>query len=244
MTTDPELDDDFDHYQETRYPNHLPQKGDRVFVTGVDKDRLDLERDFSGPSTYLDAYMWGADFLFASIRPRVVQPDEPGGPVIEPMDLDHWMVYPIYFLYRHSLELRLKGILLAQQAEGSLLPEHESRVYASHDLSKLWEVAKPWVERSLVGSLREAFDSFGTMVDEISLHDPSADAGRYPQRKIGRKQVQLVDSFSGIRPIDLEVMRTSCIKMLNFITWIWSLKDDEERREREERESRPSWDDE
>jgi hypothetical protein len=242
MTTDPELDDNFDYNQETRYPHPLPQKGDRVFVKSVDPDRLDIEREFSGPSTYLDAYMWGGDFLFASLRPRVVQPDDPGG--IEPMDLDHWMVYPIYFLYRHSLELQLKGILGVQQAEGGLLPEHEPLVHGGHDLSKLWKAAKPWVERSLPGSLREAFDSFGEMVDEISKHDPKAEAGRYPRSKLGRKQVQLVDSFSGMRPIDLEVMRTSCVKMLNFITWIWSLKDDEEWGEREERESRPSWDDE
>src|ERR1700722_3969676 len=100
MTTDPETDDDFDNYQETRYPHPLAQKGDRVFVKSVDSDRLDLERDFSGSSTYLDAYTWGAETLFASLRPRVVQPDY-SDPVIEPMNLDHWMVYPIYFLYRH-----------------------------------------------------------------------------------------------------------------------------------------------
>jgi hypothetical protein len=58
MTTDPETDDNFDYNQETRYPHPLPQKGDKVFVKSVDSDRLDLERDFSGSSTYLDAYTW------------------------------------------------------------------------------------------------------------------------------------------------------------------------------------------
>jgi hypothetical protein len=156
--------------------------------------------------------------------------------------VDHWLVYPIYFLYRHSLELCLKGFLLAQQAEGTLLPEHEPLVHGSHNLSKLWESAKPWVQRSLAGYLGQPFDAFGTMDDEISLHDPNAEAGRYSLSKRGRKPVQFVESFSGLRPIDLDVMCTSCVKMLNFITWFWSHREDAERGRREESESLPNWD--
>jgi hypothetical protein len=90
--------------RETRYPGPLPNDGDQLFKT--DPERVWMHDTFSPRKTYLDGYVWAADLLFNEAQRSAREAKERSG-IEEPLNSGHWLAYPMYFLYRHAMELGL-----------------------------------------------------------------------------------------------------------------------------------------
>lgn len=96
-------------------------------------------------------------------------------------DLDQLscLIYPIMFLYRHYLELRLKETIVLGRPGQSGIPGH-------HDLLRLWEDARP-----VLGGLENrgflTLDEADALVREFIEVDRQSQVFRYPMTRSGDK---------------------------------------------------------
>jgi hypothetical protein len=220
---------------ESRFPEPLPAEGDVVFKASADPDRVQAQKIYPPQQTYLSGYERAADCLFEEVAKRTKK-EKQNRDVLDvyPIITEHWFVYPIYFLYRHLIELSLKDILRSQHEQKPLPPEHAKLIDASHEPLTLWEAAKPGVMNIAGKALKNSTPAFESMLREIQMHDPNAEAGRFHLKRVGKKQTKrMVATFEGLTPIDVVILRDSVKKILNYIRWIWGLYEENEMRKAE-----------
>jgi hypothetical protein len=180
----------------------LPSANDRVFIKASHPHRGFYE-EFYGPD-YLKGYEEAADILFEQAQSRLAEDPE------TPLDVANWLVYPIYFLYRHAIELSLK------QMRDEHVAASVSASRNDHDLLQLWRGVKDWVEGMGGDELRAETKAFERLVEQIQRADPRGDAGRY------NLHINRTETFKDLRPIDLPNLRNTMKKMVNFLTLISS----------------------
>lgn len=96
------------------------------------------------------------------------------------------LIYPILFLARHHLELRLKSILtLANRIEGN-----RKKVPMIHDLQKLWNECRPHVCKHSSSEDHKWFDSIDEVLNQITKFDAGADAFRFPYLRDKSKSLE------------------------------------------------------
>jgi len=105
------------------------------------------------------------------------------------------LVYPISFLYRHYLELRLKEI--AQAGRALLDWELESKKWAHHKLDGLWSSCRRILEEVWPDSSKSELDIVEQLLLEFAKTDPDSQGFRYPAGK------SLNPSLPGIQHINL-----------------------------------------
>lgn len=96
---------------------------------------------------------------------------------------DDCLVYPIVFLYRHYVELRLKELL--QSAEQLL--ELERNWQSNHKIAELWEVLKKLLQKIAPSEPACDLQNAERLVIELATRDPDSFEFRYPETKDGRK---------------------------------------------------------
>jgi hypothetical protein len=95
----------------------------------------------------------------------------------------------IVYLYRHALELFLKGVLIGRGAElVDPRPSPQTVVNAKHSLTKLLpDVRRIFVEcgwdKTFGSQAGTTFDDFTAIVQEFERTDPSSFSFRYPVKK-------------------------------------------------------------
>lgn len=148
----------------------LPEsyQGDRLFRGALDwhhnavVDFWSLEWD-----SYARGYKNGADCLVE----RVLR---------EPAERDV-LVFPIIFLYRQYLELRMKDTIVY----GSDLLGSSEPFPSGHRLDELWRRCRSILEAILPGQTKEELDRAGLYVLEFSEKDVTSQAFRYPTDRQG-----------------------------------------------------------
>jgi hypothetical protein len=98
------------------------------------------------------------------------------------IDLDA-LVYPIVFLYRHYLELRLKTII----DNGRKLLEQPGKFPKHHRLDVLWKETRKILEEVYKGDPTDELDEIEKVFDQFCGSDPIGIAFRYPIDKDGNK---------------------------------------------------------
>jgi hypothetical protein len=92
--------------------------------------------------------------------------------------------YPVVFLYRHSLELYLKGVIVRANHLLSLRDQDElcATLKADHRLPMLYTAARKLLEHSFPGEteLTEFLDRLAGIVADLDAVDPGSFAFRYP----------------------------------------------------------------
>lgn len=99
-------------------------------------------------------------------------------------NLDNKMiVYPLIYLARHTLELRLKTILL--------LKGHSIADLKTHSIKKLWSKLS---ECGIIDD-QNILNVIGVLIDEFDDKDKTSDAFRYPRYKDGNttKNFEIID---------------------------------------------------
>jgi hypothetical protein len=118
------------------------------------------------------------------------------------------LVYPIAFLYRQYLELRLKHLM----GIGSVfleIPRGEKNLH--HGISKLWERCRSILEKIEPGENEVDFDDIEKQVAEFARIDPSSTAFRYPTDKEGKP------SLEGLTHINLRNLSQAVGKIAAFL---------------------------
>ena len=115
----------------------------------------------------------------------------------EPVDR-HFLVYPILFNYRHSLELAIKWIIDRYGRYARVWLGEDER---DHDLWALWQLCKTVIDKVGSAGDDEALNAVERIVKDFHDLDKSSMAFRYPTTKKG-KTIKLPDIS-----IDLENMQ-------------------------------------
>ncbi|BET65454.1 hypothetical protein ASA1KI_03720 [Opitutales bacterium ASA1] len=142
---------------------------------------------------YVEGYRKAAEYLIDHIDRTHMEQD--------------YLVYPVLFLYRHHLELRLKEIL------GLLhdLGVRSSEAPIGHSLAKLWSEARAPLRK--LGGKGDAkwFSAVDRCIKQIDEIDPSSDAFRYAKRRDGSKSV------SHVRHVNFLALRETMDAILDWL---------------------------
>lgn len=118
--------------------------------------------------TYASGYLEAAEYLSRVLARRH-----------GPLTLDS-CVYPLVFLWRHYLELRVKELLMTLSG----LRDHSPPPLRGHDLGMLWSRLRPLIETYLPeADVRRADGIFR----EFAKVDPTSETFRYHEDTRGRR---------------------------------------------------------
>ncbi|MDH2363774.1 hypothetical protein [Priestia megaterium] len=110
------------------------------------------------------------------------------------------LVYPVIFLYRHYLELRLKQMYLR-------FTDNPDTKNLNHNLLITWEKTKPIIEKANLGvekeELRKTLQATENYIKQFGKKDLDSYVYRYPFAKSKKKQEDLKSYFDGEVRIDL-----------------------------------------
>ena len=115
------------------------------------------------------------------------------------------LVYPIVFLYRHHIEIKIKALV----EEGWYLrPDGEQfpldRLTRSHNLEELGGYLNDTlVEIGLFSKGDQLLDAIGSYVTQIQKIDPKADAFRYSYTRTSAHRNRFAKSFQGMETINI-----------------------------------------
>lgn len=123
--------------------------------------------------------------------------------------------YPVVFLYRHALELYLKGAVLKANRLAGLMGQAElcERLKFDHRLVPLYEATKRLLEASFPDDphLRKSMEKLGHIVRDLDAVDPGSFNFRYPVNKANERPAE------GPAVLGLEVLRTQMTEVLEVL---------------------------
>lgn len=104
-----------------------------------------------------------------------------------------FLVYPIAFLYRHYLELRLKELRIIS----SKLSGRSVGPFPEHNLMKLWSEVRPNIDKNwLSPQIKGNLDTIEERLKELQAIDPLSDAFRYPENKMGEPSLKRMQEIN------------------------------------------------
>lgn len=86
-----------------------------------------------------------------------------------------YLVHPICYLLRHSIELYLKQIIYY----GSLLLDSKERQLQTHEILNLWKEARVIIERRWSGDDKHLLEKHEMVIREVNEMDPTSQTFRY-----------------------------------------------------------------
>jgi hypothetical protein len=157
-----------------------PQKGDSLFASGIqwEKDAL-LVAPWDWFISYALSYKEAADASVRAVEAGTVSPDT--------------IVFATVFLYRHYLEVMLKGLIrIGHQLrdQTSAYPNDEHRIHA------LWQECKPLLEYSCHDGNQADTTIVENLICEFGTMDPSGVASRYGEHQDGKPTIKDRRQFS------------------------------------------------
>jgi hypothetical protein len=110
-----------------------------------------------------------------------------------PFDL---LISPAIFLFRHAVELYLKGLLKDVISFQSDIPaENENRILGGHQLDVLWQAIDVRFLKISGHSQDEWWRRAGDIIQQLQALDPFSFESRYPESKKG---LQITGAVQGI----------------------------------------------
>jgi hypothetical protein len=158
------------HNEEIRYPN----LGDKLFIQEGNYTELAyLHNMFQEFSSYAEGYQIGAIKLIDCLDMTRNDKD--------------FLVYPIVFLIRHYVELRLKEIIQGL----NYCIDNSKDFPTGHNIDFLWKDFKKKYSEIGENTNDENFKSMDSIIYELHTFDPISMSFRYPVDKEGNKTQKL-----------------------------------------------------
>lgn len=175
-------------------PLTWPEKGDLLFTAGDDwwhNACLNYVPDDWG--LYVIGYKMAADALVEKVKETHRNQDV--------------LVFPIVFLYRQYLELRLKQLIRL----GSELLDEALDFPKGHKLDTLWNSCRPIFVKLESRTSQQDLEAITEAIDQFCAIDPTSEAFRYPITRKGDKTIP-----SDVRHINLRQLLEIMEKVANF----------------------------
>jgi hypothetical protein len=175
----------------------LPKVGDRLFVASDTGARLDPLGYTSGGEPRAKTGRWElyADG-FLSAADRLVE-------LAGEIDQDE-LIYPIFTLYRHHLELQLKWVI---RWSPCCTKDIREWLAGKHSLVALWDKLKEVYPRFSAWTTPRCTKACRRLILEFDHHDPNSQASRYPEDKEGKPTLTRLDI------VDLPTLRLGIHKI-------------------------------
>jgi hypothetical protein len=159
--------------EEIRYP----QLGDKLFIEeGKASDLAWLHKMFQELGSYADGYQAGALTLLNTALSKEL-----------PRNVREELTYPIVFLMRHYIELRLKDLIKGLD----YCIHHQDYFPNHHRIDSLWDDFKKKYSEIKEKINDDRFESMNELIKEFSFFDPISMSFRYPVDKAGNKTQKL-----------------------------------------------------
>jgi hypothetical protein len=146
----------------------FPEKGTSLFTLGNDWSNAYVEQDWE---MYIRGYVQAANLLVEYVGQSQLDSDI--------------LVFPIVFMYRQHLELRIKGLQLSAQ---ELLNQSDG-MKQTHDIKGLWEACSPLLQQIFKDQYLEEFDTVKQIINQFSKIDPNSEGFRYPINRNGQQSL-------------------------------------------------------
>jgi hypothetical protein len=152
---------------------------------------------------YVRSFHVGAETLFKAI----VDGQQPAD----------WLVFPLAFILRHSMELALKQVIRA----GLQLLDEPGDFESIHDLGRLWRTCQPLLLRiwgddpklhQWVGD--PAFNQVSNVISSLDAIDPHGNGFRYPEQS---ERFERRPTLEGLSLLDLGKMYDEVIGVLTLM---------------------------
>jgi hypothetical protein len=171
-----------------------PQKGDALVTRKGDRFilvRTPADEDWE---TYVAAYRMAAE--------KLVEQTYDGTLAI------NWLIFPIWYLYRHYLELRLKSLIWDGNAMAGVPREDLTKI---HSLEGLWRKCRASIERWQSDCPGSDLDAVEKTLRQFNDKDNNSQAARYTKDTLGKPSRLL-----GIE-INLKTFAETVTKAANFL---------------------------
>jgi hypothetical protein len=109
-----------------------------------------------------------------------------------------YLVFPLVFLYRHYVELRLKQLL---QSSARLL-ELPRDWQCNHQIDNLWHVLAPLLRRISPDGRERDLQNAERLVIELATRDPYSFEFRYPETREGRRHLADLERLDVVKFCD------------------------------------------
>ena len=164
----------------------FPKKGDKLFKEdGPVIHKAWLHKSFQDFGTYATSYGYAAKLLIDSI-------------LNEEQDGKDFLIYPVVFLVRHYVELRLKELI--QGLNYCTSQNYEFPVH--HRIDNIWGEFKCQYRQIGEKDDDDAFKSMDQLIKELSGSDPISMHFRYPVDKAGNlTQIHDYICFANMREV-------------------------------------------
>lgn len=163
----------FSIFEEENVP--FPNKDTKLFVSRDDFYNAFVEFDWE---LYIRGYVQAANILVEYVGQSGLDSDI--------------LVFPIAFLFRQHLELRIKSLLMAAR---ELLKQAASPIL-SHDIRQLWADCSPLLRRIFGDQYSRKLDTVDQIINQFSKIDPKSEGFRYPVDTKGKQSFP--DGFDNI----------------------------------------------
>ena len=187
-----------------------PRKGDSI-LTSSGNERFHAQLDLGNWGIYGKAYLDAAELLIKAIASGS-NPDVIG--------------YPLMYLYRHYLELTIKvliakGRALDSNPDTSAYPDH-------HDLSALWNEARPLIERYAYKprQSKEDIEAIGKRIDEFGQLDPTGEVFRYDVTRFDKRKGRREQTLPMPLHLSLDRVREVMESVNGFFVGVESVMDE------------------
>lgn len=170
-----------------------PRLDDKLFIEADDwwmNACLDWYNDPT--EIYICGYKESADLLVENVSTRKGSADS--------------LIFPIVFLYRHYIELRLKSLL----HDGHRLLDRAHKPKAVHQLSKLWPQVRGILEELWPDGDSADLQAMDLLIEQFEEVDPRSTSFRYPKDLKGNNSVKLEQPKLNLRNL-AEVMNSISI---------------------------------
>jgi len=149
-----------------------PRRGDQLFTDDEDwmnNACLGWSRDEW--DAYGEGYKRAADILVLH--------------VMETQQGQDYLVFPVVFLYRQYLEVRLKHLL----RDGFRLHDISEGLPGTHRLMAVWQRCRPLIEQVWPEGPRQDLDAVQEVIEQFDRKDPGSTAFRYPVDRDGNRSL-------------------------------------------------------
>ena len=146
-----------------------PKEGDTLFADGLDWEWVaQLGASFDWFLSYALAYKEAGNAVIESVQAKRVAPDS--------------VAYAVCFLYRHYVELMLKGLIkLSTSLDGDGIEYPKS-----HRIDELWKQCRPLLEHAFPEGEKADTDAVEGCIQELASLDPSGEGFRYGEDRGGK----------------------------------------------------------
>jgi hypothetical protein len=149
------------HAESEEFP--WPKPGDTLFRSDDDpQSDAWLNWALTGWDAYASGYLAAANLLLEAVFEKEQRADT--------------LIYPVAFLYRHYLELRLKEIIV----QGGELLAHQSDLKPVHKLDVLWNSVRLILEKVWPNGPKTDLDAVENVIRQFHNLDLTSIAFRYP----------------------------------------------------------------